>query len=138
MNPHYDKQRSIESEKTWEGHTRVTAQTAMIINGGAATAILAFLSKETNPLFMKVAAVGIIVFAIGVCLGALTLWATAHATSWISSYWYGVAEGATQRRLDEDDKKNRWWIGIAEVTFFASLGCFLTASVLVGMVALLR
>jgi hypothetical protein len=62
---------------------RAATQAAILINGGAATAILAYLSKTTPPPaeVMAAAAMSLGGYSFGVASGAASMWCSAQASA---------------------------------------------------------
>src|SRR5262245_25959904 len=64
--------------------SRAAIQSSILINGGAATAILAYLSKSsaTPPSITHAAAWALAFYAIGVAFGALSVWFSSQASAY--------------------------------------------------------
>jgi hypothetical protein len=79
------------SQKDAESSTataRSTAQAAILINGGAATAVLAFLAKEKlDPLVLKIASICLAGYALGVVVGACMMFCSVRSLEHYSSRW---------------------------------------------------
>ena len=71
---------------------RAATQAAILINGGAATALLAFLSKgtPTPPFIMRAACVSLGLYALGVACGTLSTWYAAQAAGQFASAELGI------------------------------------------------
>ena len=116
---------------------RATAQASIPINGGAATAVLAFLAKGTLPQSVfQTAAACLGVYALGVAAGACMMYCTVRSLDYYSLRWRLDAhpeEGADakrNRRLGE-----RWWKGMKRC-FYASMAAFIISSVTLATVLL--
>ena len=114
---------------------RATAQAVILINGGAATAILAFLAKGGLPLStFKAAAACLFLYALGVVAGACMMYCTVRHLDYYSLRWRLDAhpeEGADanrNRRLGA-----RWW-GRMKKCFYASVGVFMISSLVLTVV----
>jgi hypothetical protein len=68
-------------------------QALVLINGGAATALLAFLSKATPPPFQTVlaASVSLILYAFGVGFAVYSMWSSSQSTLFHALYWEGIS-----------------------------------------------
>jgi hypothetical protein len=88
--------RVIEDFKASNEAARAATQAAILINGGAATALLAFLSKgtPTPPFLMRAACVSLGLYALGGACGTLSTWYAAQAL--------GLFGSAQQGFLDRD------------------------------------
>ena len=84
---HKDMQTSGET-------ARAAAQAAILINGGAATAILAYLSKEghTPSNVLRAAAITLAAYAIGVAWGAWSMWCASQASAKWGYRWESVLD----------------------------------------------
>jgi hypothetical protein len=106
---------------------RTATQSAILINGGAATAILAYLSKDTAPLLLNAASVALLIYAGGVFFAAVSMWCSSQASAQFGYYWGAVAD------RNESDKTRFWnsgqnWLRSHRGSFFLSIGCFIFAS----------
>src|SRR5580704_2839826 len=81
--------RAREDAKDANTAARTAGQSAMLINGGAATAILAFISKDggVGQAIMNTAAICLGIYALGVCCGAFALVTLGYAIDWLSFSW---------------------------------------------------
>jgi hypothetical protein len=115
--------RAREDAKDANTAARTAGQSAMLINGGAATAILAFISKDggVGQAVMQTAAVCLSVYALGVCCGAFALVTLGYAIDWLSLSW--------EREAPKDSyTKSSRWAKISNATCIVALLCFLIAS----------
>jgi hypothetical protein len=121
---HQDSQISNENSRS-AGHA------AILINGGAATAIVTLFSKnpvDQNLLGYVPAALAL--YAFGVVCGALMIWCMNHALrNWHRS-WYDVLVRPTpagEAGWAQHEKAKRWYIG-SNLAFAISIFCFASAS----------
>jgi hypothetical protein len=79
---HKDYQASIETG-------RAAAQAAILISGGAATAILTFLSKQVPPPpeVVKGASWSLLSYTAGVACGAFSMWCSAYSSGSFGNNW---------------------------------------------------
>jgi hypothetical protein len=128
---------------------RATGQAMILINGGAATAVLAFLSKESvNSPLLHVAAECLIVYGAGVFFGAAMMYSKNRSLDHYNIYWRLEAfprsgwrrkpkPGRGWMRDENPDvdkirnKARRWW-RTANWFFGFSTAAFLGASFLIA------
>jgi hypothetical protein len=106
---------------------RTATQSAILINGGAATAILAYLSKDTAAPLLNAASVSLFAYAGGVFFAAVSMWCSSQASANFGYYWGAVAD------KNENGKTKFWkngqsWLCGHRASFFASIACFIFAS----------
>src|SRR5665213_2856019 len=107
----YAVDRSHKDAESSNSTARTTAQVSILINGGAATAVLAFLAKEQlDPLVLKAASICLGIYAIGVTAGATMMYCAVRALDFYSLRWRFTAlpeEGASA----ENNRKlgYSWW-----------------------------
>jgi len=119
---HRDAEASNETGKA-------TAQAAILINGGAATAVLAYLAKDgLAPIVMCVVPSCLACYGVGVVLGAFMLHFRMRALDEYSVRWARVAISDTTARI-EDARANafKYW-KYSHLCFVASMLAFTIAS----------
>lgn len=79
--------RSHQDSQTTNDNARAAAQAAILINGGAATAILTFLAKGTGSTVPREVAFALIGYAFGVVLGASMYFLTAQGIEKWAYFW---------------------------------------------------
>lgn len=107
---------------------RAAAQVAVLINGGAATAILAYLSKEahTPSDVLRAAAIALAVYAIGVAVGAWSMWCSSQASAEWGYRWESVLDhdpvGEQQFRASAENwlYRHRGSMGLSILLFIGS------------------
>src|SRR5690349_20771106 len=78
---------------------RAATQAAILINGGAATAILAFLSNYLTktpappPAILTAAAAALLGYAVGVGFGAWSMWCSSQAAAHFGLRWEAFLDG---------------------------------------------
>jgi hypothetical protein len=108
---------------------RNAAQYAILINGGAATAILSFLSKSPSPASTgtlhaaalsqlgDAAACSLVGYAAGVCCAAMSMWCSSQASANYGLRWESFLDDTKtldyrtadqQRFLDKGERWVRW------------------------------
>lgn len=115
--------RAREDAKDANTAARTAGQSAMLINGGAATAVLAFISKDggVGQEVMKTAAMCLGLYALGVCCGAFALVTLGYAVDWLSLSWERDAPPNSY-------PKSSKWAKVSNITCVVALTCFLAAS----------
>jgi hypothetical protein len=111
---------------------RAATQAAILINGGAATAILAFLStyltKSPSPPsgILNAAAWALIGYAFGVCFGAWSMWCSSQAAGQFGLRWEAYLENNTNDEAGYLSAGNSWLsrhrgsFGVSILLFFFS------------------
>jgi hypothetical protein len=117
------KNRQFESVISFASNT---LKSALMINGGASVALLAFLGtqKPTNP---RIAASALLFFSIGVLLAALGC-----ATSYLAQYYYAEYAYTDWGQTGEDRKKyecGEGWRKASIVTIIASFLAFFAGTI---------
>jgi hypothetical protein len=121
--------RSHEDIKAANDTARAATQAAILINGGAATAILAYLSKSPppEPAVLRAASVSLAVYGLGVALGAWAMWCSAQASAKFAYRWEALlnndlANAAVFGRNGDD------WLFGHRWSFFLSIVSFAVAT----------
>ena len=108
---------------------RAAVQASILINGGAATAILAYLSKSspTPASITQVAAWALALYAAGVVLGALSAWFSGQASASYGYAWEAVLDGKPGDEKKHRDTAGKWVLGHRVTLPFSillfALGC---------------
>jgi hypothetical protein len=105
-------------------------QALVLINGGAATALLAFLSKATPPPFQTVlaASVSLILYAFGVGFAVYSMWSSSQSTLFHALYWEGMLSGDSNATNDRTTADR--WLWSHRWCFILSGACFFLASLI--------
>lgn len=102
--------RSLELSKTSNEHSRAAGQACILINGGAATAVIAYLSKDKlDPIVIPDASISLGLYAAGVLFAALMIICATQCLDDYSMYWLRSTEG--ERHQASLDSGTRWWYG---------------------------
>src|SRR5882757_1195652 len=88
----FAEERSHEAVKISYDFGKAAAQAGLIINGGAATAVIALLAKDkVDPIVFKTVPWCLTIYAIGVTASAVMMYCSMmHADNW-NYYWYHLA-----------------------------------------------
>jgi hypothetical protein len=102
-------------------------------DGGAATAILAYLAKSTppDPAILKAASASLMGYAVGVFFGAVSIWCSAQAAAQFGYYWESV--------MDKDKSGQGYfpwqgdrWLFHHRTSFWLSIFFFLGATIAIA------
>ena len=108
---------------------RATAQAVILINGGAATAVLAFLAKGGLPqALFQAAAICLGLYALGVVAGACMMYCTVRSLDYYGLRWRLEAhpeKGSDARRNRELGEA--WWKRMRQC-FYAAIAAFIISS----------
>jgi hypothetical protein len=120
--------RSLELSKTSNEHSRAAGQACILINGGAATAVIAYLSKDKlDPSVIPAVTWSLGGYCLGVLFAALMLFCATHALDQFSLYWLNRADELEYE--SHYTRGYRWWAGYHFCTLltflFFTLGSYL-------------
>jgi hypothetical protein len=115
-------------------NARAAGQAAILISGGAATAMLAYLAKEAAPppSLLALAPIALFIYAAGVVLAALGLRLTSSSIAQWGYYWQemigknGIETVDDQTRHLQATRANH----VANRCVYGSFACFGLASLL--------
>jgi hypothetical protein len=127
--------RSHQDAQVSNENARATGQALIIINGGAASAIIAFLSKERIESGASVIAVCLSLYAIGAFCGAAMMYCKIKSLDWWNVHWRRQAFPAAAGDRGAQQLAGRWLKG-AEICFIISGGAFLISSLVMAIVLL--
>jgi hypothetical protein len=127
-------ERSHQDARHSNEASRAAAQAVILINGGAATAILAYVSKETSsPMLLFPAAVALGGYGLGVVFGALMLFSRMKSVFWWMIQWERRALKFETPHIDRAAKRGMRWVSISNLSFGISILCFLSATLVMVM-----
>jgi hypothetical protein len=111
---------------------KASAQAALVLNGGAGTAVLAYISKgPVDPAVLYLAPFSLLIYGAGVILAALMLNNMSKALDIWNLRWREAAYGRTSEQdLGDGDAHRIWRHALNQ--FLWSLGCFITASLVIA------
>jgi hypothetical protein len=123
--------RSHQNASLGYDYAKAAAQAAILINGGAATAILGFMSGANGAALLRVAPFCLMTYALGVVAASWMTWALFQSNHNWNIFWQSVVlhdrEDTTAKDRAEDW---RWW---ADKAFLVTMACFVTASFGLGL-----
>jgi|ERR1700688_3205894 len=110
-------------------NSRPMAQAALLINGAAATAVIAFLTKDRiEPVFLKMIPVCLVFYGLGVIAAAIAMYNMTESLDYWNAYWEKTAYGESQREINKQfDLGERFWKRVQKL-FYISIGCFVLGS----------
>jgi hypothetical protein len=101
------------------------AQACLLINGGAATALLALLGKEhVEPGLWQIMPWCLGLFASGVSIGAAMMFCVMKLADEWNYFWYWMSYGDDEDRGRSAETNARWWGTRVNWAFWLSIGCF--------------
>lgn len=126
--------RSNQDSKISNENSRAAAQAALLINGGAASGLLAFLSKESiGPYLLKGASWALASYAIGVALGAVVIFCMNQALRHWNDAWQEVMKKPTiDVNQTSHHAKAEPWSSRARWLFAGSILAFVAGSVILA------
>jgi hypothetical protein len=104
------------------------AQTCLLINGGAATAILAYLAKEKiDPSLYKAITLSLGLYGIGAVSSALVFFCVMMNADYWNYFWYYTAYEINRAKAKEANQvADLWYVGFY-ISFVLSIIVFLVA-----------
>ena len=129
----FAEERSHKDASVSNESIRSTANVVILINGGAATAILAYLAKDKlDPHVLPGASLCLIGYVFGVFWGACMMYCSMRSLDDYQQYWRLVAHPEGGRNAESCRESGyRWWKKLRGC-FWLSMACFLISS---GIVA---
>ena len=125
----FETERSHRASDIAYDLSKAAGQACLLINGGAATAVIAFLSKEhINPAIFKYVPWCLAAYAVGVFASALALFCEMMNADYWNYYWYYLAYLRDKKSASYCETiADRWHIGYY-VGFVAGIISFLFGS----------
>lgn len=126
--------RSCNAATAANDNSRPMAQAALLINGGAATAVIAFLTKDKiEPSILQAIPWTLVLYGAGVVSGALGMYFMTECLDYWNVYWEKIARNEPQNEIDEQEAFGQRWWGYTGICFFASIGFFIAGSVILAI-----
>lgn len=127
----YAATRAHQDTKDANALGRAAAQAAMVINGGAATASLAFISNPSNAYRVSdVIGYALGGYALGVSFGAATLLTLTYFLDFCAEYWENERFGSSSQKSDTFSYR---WATISTALCLGALACFVISSVVLAI-----
>jgi hypothetical protein len=126
--------RSHEASKTSYDFSKAAGQAGLLINGGAATAVIALLAKDkVDPLIFKAVPWCLAIYAIGVAASAIMLYCSMmRAENW-NFFWYHYSYTALESQAKVHEKKADYWDVRVQISFCVVMVAFLIASMVLAV-----
>jgi hypothetical protein len=125
----FELDRSSNAATAANENSRPMAQTAVLINGAAATAIIAFLTREKiDPVMLRWIPVSLGFYASGVAIGALSYYFMTEALDYWNCFWELTARAESQEDIDEQERLGNQYWGYVRACFFTSIAGFVLGS----------
>lgn len=121
-------ERSHKASHTSNEHSRATAQACILINGGAATAVIAFLAKDNlQPAFLLTVPWCLVGYGVGVFFGALMMYCAMETMDYWNKYWFHKAHKSREFEISDAQANAegwwfwfRWFFSLSVLSFLAS------------------
>ena len=127
-------ERSHRASHVSNENSRATAQACILINGGAATAALAFLAKGALPAkLITIGAVSLTCYAVGVFMGALMMFCISQTMENWNLYWLARSYTASDRDATDAEFRARKWWGGYHLSFILCIVLFVVGSGVLGV-----
>jgi hypothetical protein len=125
--------RSHEASKAAYDLCKVIAQSCLLINGGAATAVIALLSKDrADAVLLEWVPWALGSYALGVVGAAVAMFCIMMMADNWNYYWYAIAYTQVDADADEANEKANWWHRWFYTAFVMTIVFFVAGS---GIVA---
>ena len=117
-------QRSCNAASAANENSRPMAQAALLINGAAASAVIAFLTKEKiDPILFQAIPWALATYAAGVVCAAIAMYFMTESLDYWNCYWELIARDEPRVAIDEQEADaNKSWV---PVRIFFGLAIFL-------------
>jgi hypothetical protein len=117
--------RSHEASKASYDLCKTIAQACLLINGGAATAVVALLAKDrVDVALLTYIPWGLAAYAGGVVVSAFMLYCVMMTAEYWNYFWYHSSYDIDEKEAEENEKLGRSWQKWMTNTFGFAIGCF--------------
>jgi len=121
--------RSHEASKASYDLCKSIAQACLLINGGAATAVIALLAKDrVDVALLTYIPWGLGPYAAGVVVSAFMLYRVMMTAENWNYFWYHSSYDIDEKEAASSEKLGRSWQKWMNNTFGFAIGCFLSAA----------
>jgi hypothetical protein len=129
----FAEKRSDDDARFSNENIRATSQAVILINGGAATAILAFLAKSDIPSVVQwTAPFCLMGYALGVLLGACSMYFSTRSLDCYQLYWRLTAHPEAGRDAAAERANGYKWLRYVWWSFYGSMAVFMFSSFTLG------
>lgn len=130
----FGRQRSHEASKIAYDLCKVTAQSCLLINGGAATAVLALLAKDSvSPNILKYVPWALGGYAVGVATSAIMMFCIMMMADNWNYYWYNWSYLGAYDDARKSEREANGWHWAFYAVFVVAMLLFLASSGLVAI-----
>jgi hypothetical protein len=129
-------ERSHQDARTHTEFARAAGQAVILINGGAATAVLAFVSAGRGSVHLAGARYALLFYVLGVVAGSFVFFCMSHSLHLWSQVWQGIALNWSKLVTDERKEAANRWRRTADRCFWAGIVAFVLGSLLVAFTML--
>lgn len=135
VNRQFSAERSHKDSDVANENARAAGQAAILINGGAATAILAFLAKDKlDPTVLRSAPWCLVGYAIGVLAGAFMMFCSVRSSEEYTLHWQVRALSLHAHNADAIANTAFNWQKRARRSFILALMAFFFSSCFVAYI----
>jgi hypothetical protein len=128
----FAEERSHKASQTSNEHSRAAAQACLLINGGAATAVLAYLAKDKiDPTLFNILPGALLLYSLGVASAACMLFFATEALDEYNKFWFWRVTKRNDRAIASYVNGDKQWRRF-RVAFGATIVIFLVSNVLVA------
>jgi hypothetical protein len=125
--------RSHEASKASYDLCKTIAQACLLINGGAATAVIALLAKDrVDVALLTYIPWGLGAYAAGVVVSAFMLYCVMMTAENWNYFWYHSSYDIDDQQAASSEKLGRSWQKWMNNTFGFAIGCFFIGSAVVA------
>jgi hypothetical protein len=110
-------------------NSRPMAQAALLINGAAASAVIAFLTREKiDPIIFHAVPWSLSFYAVGVVASALAMFFMTESLDLWNEYWAMVLREESESEISAQERAANIWWNLVRVFFGAAVVCFVLGS----------
>jgi hypothetical protein len=129
----YASARSHEASKASYELCKTIAPACLLINGGAATAVIALLAKDrVDVALLTYIPWGLGAYAAGVVVSAFMLYCVMMTAEHWNFFWYHSSYDIDEEEAKENEELGRSWQKWMTNTFGFAIGCFFIGSAVVA------
>ena len=122
-------ERSHKAAEISYAFSKFTAQACLLINGGAATAVIAFLTRDKIDIAVnQIVPWCVVGFAAGVLSSAIMLFCEMMNADYWNYYWYYLVYVQDDAAAERSEKIADWWHFGFYVALCVNTLCFIVAS----------
>jgi hypothetical protein len=128
----FSEERSHKASLTSNEHSRAAAQACLLINGGAATAVLAFLARDKiDPTLFDSLPFALLGYTLGVASAAIMFILATESLDQYNQYWFWRVANKPDRSASAHLSGTRYWRGFRWM-FALTIAIFISSSIFVA------